>query len=70
MRFAASCDQVIMVLSGMGTMEQMQDNLSYMKTFVPLNESEKQAVMQAAELIRNSIAIPCPACRYLSLIHI
>ena len=64
MRFAASCDQVIMVLSGMGTMEQMQDNLSYMKTFVPLNESEKKAVMQAAELIRNSIAIPCTACRY------
>ena len=38
LRFAASFPNMAMVLSGMGNMEQMQDNLSAMADFHPLNE--------------------------------
>ena len=43
---------------------QMEDNISYMKNFEPLNETEQNAVSKAAEIIKNSIFIPCTGCRY------
>lgn len=63
-RFCASLDNVVMVLSGMSNEAQMEDNLSYMKNFEPLNEEEKAIVEKAADLIRNDIAIACTGCAY------
>ena len=63
-RFAAGFDQMMMVLSGMSTLEQMQDNISYMKDFVPLNDVEKEAVRKVCEIFRSQDIIPCTACRY------
>jgi hypothetical protein len=63
-RFAAGFDQIMMVLSGMSNFDQMQDNLSYMKDFKPLNEKEQAAVDKVCEIFRNLGAIPCTACRY------
>lgn len=63
-RFAASLEGVMMVLSGMGSLAQLQDNMGYMKEFVPLNRQEKEVVEKVREIIRNTVAIPCTSCRY------
>ncbi len=63
-RFAASQEGVMMVLSGMGSMDMMTDNVSYMKDFQPLNEEEQKAVDQVCTIFRSLGAIPCTACRY------
>lgn len=63
-RFAASLDNVMMVLSGMGSLEQMEDNLSYMENFQPLSEEEKEMTHKAADIINAQIAVPCTGCSY------
>lgn len=63
-RFAASLDNVMVVLSGMSDLEQLTDNTNYMADFVPLNEQEQTLMAQAADLIRGDGTIPCTACSY------
>lgn len=63
-RFAAGFDGIFMVLSGMSNMEQMKDNLSYMKDFRPLDEKEVEAIEKVCGIFRNMHLIPCTACRY------
>jgi predicted aldo/keto reductase-like oxidoreductase len=63
-RFAAGCEGVKMVLSGMSNFDQMQDNLSYMKDFRPLNTAEQAAVRQVRDIFQSKNLIPCTACRY------
>ena len=63
-RFAASLPNVAMVLSGMTTPEQMEDNLAYMNGFQPLTEEEKQLVEKVARIIVSKETIACTACRY------
>lgn len=63
-RFAAGFENVMMVLSGMSNMEQMNDNLSFMKDFVPLNEKEHEAIKKVREIFIAQHLIQCTACRY------
>ena len=63
-RFAAGFEGVIMVLSGMSTMEQMEDNIRYMKHFQPLQPRELEALERVCAVFRNQGLIPCTACRY------
>lgn len=63
-RFAADQEHVMMVLSGMSSMEQLMDNTSYMQEFRPLTETERDAIAGAVSSIREAIAVPCTACQY------
>ena len=63
-RFAASLENVMVVLSGMSSLPQMDDNTSYMSDFKPLTEEEKQMCFRAAEMINSKITVPCTACHY------
>lgn len=63
-RYCASFPQIFMVLSGMSDLEQLEDNISYMKNFVPLNEKEYEAVDKVRAIIKGQDSIACTACRY------
>ncbi len=63
-RFAASFPNIMMVLSGMGNMEMLTENVGFMKDFIPLNDTERKAIEQVCEIFRSQNLIPCTACRY------
>lgn len=63
-RFAASLDGVITVLSGMSDFDQMRDNLETTAEPVVLSEIEKDTIEKAAQMLRNTPTIPCTGCKY------
>ena len=63
-RFAASFENVMMVLSGMGSMAMVEENTSYMKDFKPLDRRELEAIDKVRAIFRAQNLIPCTACRY------
>ena len=67
LRFAAGHPGVMAVLSGMNTMEQLQDNMNALDDPQPLTEQELQVVEQAARIIQQSAMIPCTGCRYCTV---
>lgn len=63
-RFAAGFEGMMMVLSGMSSMDQLEDNVSFMKEFQPLTCEEAEAVDKVRAILRNQGLIPCTGCRY------
>lgn len=60
-RFATDLDRVAVVLSGMNTMEQMEDN---MRLLPPLTAEERRALDTCARIIRSNTAVACTGCAY------
>ena len=63
-RFAASFEGIKMVLSGMSNIEQLSENVSYMKEFKPLSEEEFSAIEKVQEIFKKQKLIACTACKY------
>ena len=61
-RYAASLDNVMMVLSGMSNMEQMEDNISYMEHFQPLDAEEQKIIEEAVHIYDRQKAVDCINC--------
>ncbi len=64
MRYLASFDNIMMVLSGVSNIEQMRDNINVMKEFKPLNDEELKAVYKVAEILKSKKLISCTDCKY------
>lgn len=64
LRFAVGFEGIMMVLSGMSNMEQMEDNIHHMKDFKPLNEKERKAIDQVCDIFHSMNLISCTSCRY------
>ena len=63
-RFAASLDGEITVLSGMSTLDQMKDNVAYMENFQRLDDGERKTVEEARKVLASIPIIPCTTCNY------
>lgn len=63
-RFAADKEGVITVLSGMSSIAQMRDNLSYMTDFTGLTEEQRRVIKSAQEELAKIPLIPCTTCNY------
>ena len=64
-RFAASHENVMLVLSGMSDLEQVKDNVSYMENFTPFTEEEFGLVQKVAEIINGQYCYPLYGVRLL-----
>lgn len=64
LRFAWGLEGLITVLSGMSTLEQMEDNIAHYRDRRPLSDAELAVLGEAQEKLRELIAVPCTACKY------
>ena len=67
LRFAAGFDNMMMVLSGMSTIKQLKENVSFMAEPKKLTEEETAAVNKVREIFASMSMIPCTACHYCVL---
>lgn len=63
-RFAAGLDNVVMVLSGMSTTNQMNDNISFMKNFTPITDEQREILLDIGRKMRDEKLIQCTGCSY------
>ena len=63
-RFAGGLEGLITVLSGMGTVEQVEDNANTFTGLEPLSAREREVLVEAVEMINSVPTIPCTSCRY------
>ncbi len=64
LRYVASMPNVKVVLSGMSTMEQLEDNLETFEHFRPFNEAEYAGIQDIVDTLRSRVQNPCTGCRY------
>ena len=63
-RYCAGFEGIVMVLSGMSNMAQMEDNLATMTDYQPLNDEEQEMISKVRTIYQASHRIPCTSCRY------
>ena len=63
-RWVGSLPNVKVILSGMTTMEQVEDNIKTFSNFVPLNDEEQGIIMLVRKEILDLSKVDCTSCNY------
>ncbi len=63
-KFAASNESILTVLSGMSTLDQVKDNIETLSDFSRLNDDELSTLKKAAQIFKDYFSVPCTKCRY------
>lgn len=63
-RWVASLPNVRVILSGMSTLEQVEDNVKTLSNFVPLKEEEKQFIQTVKAKVLTLSKVECTSCNY------
>lgn len=64
LRFVASLDGIMTILSGMSTEDQIKENVETFSNFSKLNDEEKKAIDEAVAVMKRVNTIGCTGCRY------
>ena len=64
MRWIGSLPNVKVILSGMSTEEQVEDNLKTFTDFKPLTDEEQEAVTEIANILKSRVHNGCSGCNY------
>jgi len=64
LRYVESIDEVFMVLNGVSSLEQMEENIEIMENFEKLNDKEYEIISQVKDIINSQITVPCTKCNY------
>ncbi|MEG0978728.1 MAG: aldo/keto reductase [Oscillospiraceae bacterium] len=64
LRFAATQDGVMMVLSGMSDLDQLADNLNIATSFKSLSQNQNSVIKDVVTIINSIPTIQCTSCRY------
>ena len=64
LRYVCSQENILVALSGMSNLDQMKDNLSFMKDFKPLDEHEQKVIEEAQVAFLSKKKIECTSCHY------
>ena len=64
LRYVASMDEVFMVLNGVSSLEQMEENIKIMDSHEKLNQDEYEIISSVIDIINSKITVPCTKCNY------
>ncbi|MBE6487468.1 MAG: 4Fe-4S dicluster domain-containing protein [Methanosphaera stadtmanae] len=64
LRYVASIENVMMVLTGSSTLDQAKQNIEIMNNFQKLNEEEYKIIDQVVDIINSNITVACTKCNY------
>lgn len=63
-RFLQSIPEVTVILSGMSTYEQLEENIATFEEERPLTQDERKCLLKIADEMLAKKTVPCTACRY------
>ena len=64
LRWVGSLPNVKVILSGMSTMEQVEDNLATFENFKPLSSEEQKTVEEVVAILNSRVKNGCTGCEY------
>jgi len=63
-RYLAELEGISTILSGMGTLSEVEDNIKTFGNFKPLSAQEHEYIKEAVNIINSAPTIPCTDCNY------